>query len=180
MLPYVLFVLSASSSAAILGLSLVKKLRFWPPPGKRTWQHRTMLVLFRTFLYPLVVLTLVEFESMGGQRAAIQYGLGGVLFISGFGLAIAITLDMGWRNAFGEKKGLRTTGWFAWSRNPIYVVTWIGLIGWGMIASNYLVSILLVIWAVLYLLAPLKEEPWLEQQYGSEYLAYKRRVRRFF
>ncbi len=179
MVSYFLFALSASSGIVILCLSLVERLQFWPPPGKRTWQHRTMLVLFRLFLYSLVVLTVVEFEPLAGMQAMVHYGLGGVLFLTGFGLAIAITLDLGWRNAFGEKRGLKTTGWFAWSRNPIYVVTWIGLIGWGLIANNLLVSILLGWWAVLYLMAPCKEEPWLEQQYGNEYRQYKRSVRRF-
>lgn len=179
MVSYFLFALSASSGVVILCFSLIDRFQFWPPPGKRTWQHRTMLALFRVFVYALLVLTVVEFEPLTGMQAIVQYGLGGVLFLTGFGLAIAITLGMGWRNAFGEKKGLKTTGWFAWSRNPIYVVTWIGLIGWGLIANNLLVSILLASWALLYLLAPFREEPWLEQQYGEEYRTYKQTVRRF-
>lgn len=174
-----LLILSAVSWLAILCLSLVKKLQFWPPPDKHTWPHRTMKLLFRGFLYPLVALTWIEFEPLTGLRAVVQYGVGGILLFVGFGLAIVITLNMGWRNAFGEKRGLKTTGWFSWSRNPIYVVTWIGLIGWGLIANNFMVAALLTGWAIMYLLAPLKEEPWLEEQYGNAYRQYKRSVRRF-
>ena len=137
------------------------------------------MLLFRIYLYPLIVLTALQFEMLEGMKAVIQYGIGGVLLLFGFGLAFRITLAMGWRNAFGEKRGLRTTGWFARSRNPIYVVTWIGLLGWALIANSLPVSILLAIWALLYLLAPLLEEPWLEKEYGEEYLEYKRQTPRF-
>jgi protein-S-isoprenylcysteine O-methyltransferase Ste14 len=104
----------------------------------------------------------------------------GTLFVLiGFGLATTITLQMGWRNAFGEKKGLRTSGAFAISRNPVYVVTWLGLLGWGLIVADLLVTILLTAWFLMYVLAPLLEEPWLEEQYGDEYVGYKSGVPRF-
>ena len=137
------------------------------------------MLLFRGYLYPMIALTGVEFRLLEEQRALIQYSVGGLLLIIGFGLAFWITFQMGWRNAFGEKLGLRTTGWFAWSRNPIYVVTWIGLIGWGLIANSSFVSILLALWAGMYFLAPFVEEPWLEREYGEEYRSYKARTPRF-
>lgn len=136
--------------------------------------------LFRAYLYPLIVLSALELEILEGRSAIIQFAVGGALLLIGFGLAFRITLGMGWHNAFGEKRGLKTTGWFAWSRNPIYVVTWVGLIGWALIANSLFVSILLSAWALLYLLAPFVEEPWLEEQYGEEYVAYKAKTPRFF
>ena len=180
MLSSMLFNVSLTSSLAILGLSLIKQLRFWPPPGKKTWQHRVFMVLFRLFLYPLIALTITEFEWATDPASLARTSIGIILFCVGFGLAIKITLDMGWRNAFGEKKGLRTSGWFSRSRNPIYVATWIGLIGWASIANSLSVSILLALWAFLYVLAPFLEEPWLELQYGDAYREYRKTVRRFF
>ena len=38
---------------------------------------------------------------------------------------------------------------------------------------------MLVFWALFYLVAPLFEEPWLEQRYGSAFETYKSRVPRF-
>jgi protein-S-isoprenylcysteine O-methyltransferase Ste14 len=86
---------------------------------------------------------------------------------------------MGWRNAFGEKKGLVTDGWFAISRNPVYVVTWIGQVGWGLILAQWSVTVLLALWALLYVLAPFLEERWLEQEYGDDFPRYKSNVARF-
>lgn len=157
-----------------------KKFQFYPPPKKEGWQHPTFMFLFRVFVYSLIALTILQFQLKKYDYAVLVYVVGGLLFTIGFGLAFYITFNMGWRNAFGEKRGLKTSGWFSWSRNPIYVVTWIGLLGWGLIAHSILVSMLLSVWAVFYYLAPVFEEPWLEKMYGKEYLAYKEKVRRFF
>ena len=177
------FGLSLSGISAIFVLSAIAALRdefqFFPPPNKQSWQHKTFLGLFRLYLYPLIVLTLLVFEPLEGTRAWAQYGVGSLLLLIGFGMAIRITLYMGWRNAFGEKLGLMTTGWFAWSRNPIYVFTWVGLIGWAMIANHGLVSLLLIAWALMYIIAPFFKEPWLEAEYGKTYCNYKQVVRRF-
>jgi len=182
-LEWALFGVSLGSIILIFALAVVSAFRsefqFFPPPSKRSWQHRTFITLFRLFLYPLVALTFVAFEPLSNGSSALHYGVGGVLLIGGFGLAVWITLHMGWRNAFGEKRGLVTDGWFRFSRNPVYVATWIGLAGWGLIANQLPVTVLLLAWAILYVLAPFFEEPWLEAQYGAAYRDYKARTRRF-
>lgn len=178
-----LFTISLGSITLIFvlaGIAIVRNdFQFFPPPSKASWQHRAFMLLFRLFLYPLIALTIIAIEPVQPDVAALHYGLGGTLFALGFGIAFWITLQMGWRNAFGEKRGLVTEGWFRFSRNPIYVATWIGMIGWGLIANELLVSFLLVAWALLYLLAPFAEEPWLEAEYGDAYRAYMKQARRF-
>ena len=183
MLSHFLSFVSLVSVGIIFALSLISlfndDFQFWPPPIKKSWQHRTFMLLFRGFLYPLIILTVLKFDLLNGTRALIQYAVGTVLLVTGFGLAFWITRRMGWRNAFGEKRGLHTSGFFSQSRNPIYVATWLGLLGWALIANNILISVHLMLWALLYVLAPFFEEPWLESEYGDEYLAYKSRTPRF-
>jgi len=183
MLSHIAFALSATAVTCILLLSLAaavsKKFQFWPPPSGESWQHRTFMTLFRVFLYPLIALTVLKFELLDGTRAIAQYSAGAGLLLIGFGLAFRITFQMGWRNAFGEEHGLKTSGWFGWSRNPIYVVTWAGLAGWALLANALPVTILLLCWALLYVGAPLFEEPWLEERYGDEYRDYKTQTPRF-
>jgi len=177
------FVLSFAAISAIFALSFAALFRddfeFFPPPSNDSWQHGAFRGLFRLYLYPLIVLSALVFEPESGPRALVQYGIGALMLVLGFGFAFLITVQMGWRNAFGEKLGLKTDGWFRWSRNPVYVATWIGLIGWGLIAAQILVVILLLLWGLMYVLAPIFEEPWLERAYGDDYLAYKKRTRRF-
>ena len=182
-LEWLTFGLSASGAAAIFALSAISALqpnfKFFPPPSKQSWQHRTFLALFRLYLYPLVALTILVIRPATDTLGWAQILLGSALMITGFGLAIRITLRMGWRNAFGEKQGLMTTGWFAWSRNPIYVTTWIGLSGWSLLITDPRVLFLLAFWALMYLLAPIVEEPWLQRQYGQSYKDYQQSTPRF-
>jgi protein-S-isoprenylcysteine O-methyltransferase Ste14 len=177
------FFVSLSGAVAIFALAILDSIKpsfqFFPPPSKKSWQHHTFMALFRLFLYPLVALSVLVFEPVTGARTYVSYGLGGSLIVLGFGLAFWITVQMGWRNAFGEKRGLRTDGWFRFSRNPIYVATWVGLIGWGVLINHTLVTVLLALWGLMYMLAPLVEEPWLEEQYGEPYHNYKQSTPRF-
>lgn len=177
-----LFLISLLAASSLLALGILdlsrKDFIFWPPPEKNSWQDKTFIWLFRGLIYPLLILSVFEFRSI--DQPLLQYGLGGLLLTFGFGTAFASTFNLGWKNAFGDKEGLVTNGWFAYSRNPVYVVTWIGQLGWATIAQSNLVSILLALWGLLYLLAIFLEEAWLERTYGEEYLAYKISVRRFF
>lgn len=180
---WLVFGLSFSAVAAIIALSAFSTLRadfrFFPPPSKQSWQHKAFIARFRLYLYPLVALTILVLQPVIGAFEWTKLLIGLILSVTGFGLAFRITLQLGWRNAFGEKRGLMTTGWFARSRNPIYVATWLGLIGWAIIVSDSRVVSLLFLWALMYLIAPRFEEPWLAQQYGDAFRAYKANTPRF-
>ena len=103
MLSHIVLSISAIAASIILLLSLVsaasKRFQFWPPPAKESWQHRTFMSLFRAFLYPLILLTALEFELLDGNRAILQYSVGTFMLLTGFGLAFWITIRMGWRKA---------------------------------------------------------------------------------
>lgn len=176
--------LSVLGFGTILTLGLVQlaiqRFQFWPPPNAKTWQHKAFRALFRLGLYPLVLLSLwlLITDTARGDLLRVSFGL--VATACGIAAALGATAQMGWRNAFGEARGLVTNGWFAWSRNPVYVATWLGLVGWGVTVWDVAVAVPLALWAVLYAVAPFLEEPWLEQEYGPAFLSYKARVRRFF
>jgi protein-S-isoprenylcysteine O-methyltransferase Ste14 len=75
---------------------------------------------------------------------------------------------------------LITSGVFAVSRNPIYVAFAFILLGQFLIFSNWI--LLLYIGAAIWLfhLQVLREEDYLQQHYGNEYLEYCDRVSRYF
>ena len=175
------FFVSAVCALALLFLGLADWFRddftFWPPPEKGSWQDRTFIWLFRGMLYSLIILSIREFSL--ADRSTWSLICGVILLVAGFGTAIASTLNLGWKNAFGDKQGLVTNGWFAHSRNPVYLVSWIGMIGWAILVPGILVWIILRLWALMYLLAVCLEERWLERVYGEEFRAYKAKVGRF-
>jgi protein-S-isoprenylcysteine O-methyltransferase Ste14 len=164
--------------ALSLATLITSRIQFWPPPSADSWQHKTFRGLFRVFFVGLVALSAMTFTA--DTVATWQYVLGLPLLVVGFGLAVHWTQFLGWRNAFGEAIELKADGAYRWSRNPIYVVSIIGMIGWWILVNNVWVGSLLVLWGLFYVLAPFLEEPWLERQYGDTFHAYKLRVRRFF
>ena len=176
----VVFATGLAAVIAITTLSLLKFIKpgfeFWPPPSPKSWQHATFRTLFRVFFSVLVILTMVNLQSGSLWR----YLVGGALFVIGFGLALRWTGYLGWRDAFGEATGLKTQGPFAWSRNPIYMVSIIGMIGWAIVVGSPHLTVLLGLWALLYLGAPLLEEPWLKREFGQAFVDYAKRVPRYF
>lgn len=178
----VIFTISIIAGAAMLALSLASlwrpKIRFWPPPGVDTWQYTTFWWLFRIFFVGVMLVCILDYGAIGSQHPA-QLVVGISMAIIGFALAFYVTYLLGWRDAHGEANGLTTGGWYVWSRNPIYVVSIIGMVGLGLWVHSWLAQILLLIWAAFYIAAPFLEEPWLEQQYGEVYQEYKLKVPRF-
>jgi len=74
---------------------------------------------------------------------------------------------------------LITDGIYKWSRNPIYVVSIVGIFGFALIVGSLAVGTLLLLWMIIYVVAPFLEEPWLEYQFGNVYQRYKEKVPRF-
>ena len=159
---------------------VMKRFTFWPPPHKGSWQNRSFIWLFRVIVYGLIVVT-VHFLLTDLERVRTwPFGLGVALVVIGFAGGFAATFGLGWKNAFGSKEGLRTDGIFRYSRNPIYVATWVGLAGWAIAAPAPAIVGALIFWAAGYLGAIFLEEDWLRKQYGTEFDVYCQNVPRFF
>lgn len=177
----VVFVLALIAGLLIAALSIATRLRpalqFWPPPSAASWQHILFRILFRIFFMSLVLLSFIALRN--GNFMTWRLVIGIPLLLTGFGLALQWTYLLGWPNAFGEARGLKIDGPYRWSRNPIYVVSILGMLGWGLLVASWPVSSLLVMWALFYVVAPYLEEPWLERQYGEAFTSYKARVPRF-
>ena len=179
----IIFSISTISILAIILLSIYsmtsEEFEFFPPPGNHTWQYRIFWLLFRAMFLGLIFLSISDFSSLQFIDTIFRFALGLPVLVLGFSAALYLSVFLGWKNAHGEQQGLITSGWFRWSRNPIYVASIIGMLGWGLFVDSLFVYILLALWALLYLLAPFAEEPWLAEKYGAKYADYKSRVPRF-
>lgn len=74
---------------------------------------------------------------------------------------------------------LITSGVFGFSRNPIYVAFAMILTGQFLIFPNWILLIYLAAGIWLFHRQVLREEEYLKQHYGREYLEYTNRVRRY-
>jgi len=171
----ILIILLASMSAFV-----IDKFEFFPPPSTDSWQYHAFRVLFRIMFVGLLLLSFFGFRDEPVSAPWLRFGVWLPLLIIGFGCATHLTTKLGWKNAFGQKDGLVVSGLYRWSRNPIYVASLAGMIGWGFFVNSPYVSIILLLWALMYLLAPFAEERWLERTYGEKFLAYKKGTSRFF
>ena len=77
------------------------------------------------------------------------------------------------------KQGLITTGAFAISRNPIYVVFAILLTGEFLIYVSWILLIYIAAGFFTFHIQVLREEIFLKQQYGEAFNAYCNQVRRY-
>ena len=155
---------------------VLRTFEFWPPPNPSSWQSRVFRTLFRVFFFSLIAISIMDFDR---TQTPWHYFIGTFLLLIGFGFALRWTNFLGWGNAFGSSDGLKTDGIYRYSRNPIYVISIIGMIGWALLVGSWMATTLLCVWACLYIVAPLLEEPWMNKQYGETFTTYMSQVPRY-
>jgi protein-S-isoprenylcysteine O-methyltransferase Ste14 len=133
---------------------------------------------------------LLLFEAMGAARGQIPVADGWALRLLGIGLVatgtvftVAAQVDLGasWRVGIEEtaRPGLVTTGWYAWSRNPIFFFMLLFVMGFAVLVPTP-TSAGVAIASYLAIRAQVQnEEDYLLRAYGDAYREYARRVRRF-
>jgi protein-S-isoprenylcysteine O-methyltransferase Ste14 len=110
--------------------------------------------------------------------------LGAALMVAGLAVYVAALGAFGdsWRLGIDREKAgaLVTTGIFAWSRNPIYLALDLLVIGSFAIQGRTLFGLLAVLMAGLLHALILREERFLDAQYGDAYRAYRTHVPRYW
>jgi protein-S-isoprenylcysteine O-methyltransferase Ste14 len=138
------------------------------------WALAVMAGLVLDWLHPLPFLP-----------AAVPAGwVGGIVFLAG--LALLIWAASTFRRAGTEVQTSQPTtrivtrGPYRYTRNPIYLGMFLGLIGLAMaFDSLWLVVVLAPFYLVIRYGVVAREEAYLERKFGDIYRAYKARVRRW-
>ncbi|MDC7217598.1 MAG: isoprenylcysteine carboxylmethyltransferase family protein [Spirochaetales bacterium] len=170
--------------------------KYLAPKNWREWAGAGLVQAFIIALYaemygfPLTIYLLVRFfgldkaylnanlwstlVGLGETGMMISMIVGYVLLFTGFGIFL-----QGWRELYRAHKEnrLATGGLYSLVRHPQYTGLFIALFGEGVVHWPTLFSVALfpVIVAVYVLLAR-KEEKKVVEQFGDEYLEYRRRV----
>ena len=110
--------------------------------------------------------------------------IGGVLILMGSTIAILVNAEFKRRNTAIEPwkptTNIVTDGFYAWSRNPIYLGFCMLSIGIGIALNSFWIFISFVPGALaVQITAIIKEEEYLEAKFGQECLDYKAKVRRW-
>jgi len=168
----------------------------------KTWREWTGVGLIQGFIialyaemygFPLTIYLLVRFLGLdsgnlnanlwttlvgiGETGMMISMIVGYILLFSGFGIFI-----QGWRELYHAKQEdrLATDGLYRLVRHPQYTGLFIGLFGEGVIHWPTIFSVgLFPIIVMVYVLLARREEKKVIEEFGEEYLEYKRRVPAF-
>lgn len=171
------------ASELILGAGLVTsilwpKWRVWPPPSRQSWQFWFVWILFAIAYAGLIVLAVLDWDSFMFPLW-LRYAVGLPLFIGGLFLAFWGAGVLGWRPTQGLKGDLKTEGLYRYTRNPQYLGDILNLVGLVLFSNAMLVLAPSLLAALLFVLWPFTEEPWLKDRFGAAYERYCARVPRF-
>ena len=157
--------------------------------------HRALVrfgnVLFsgRNHIFPLVFLVIAAVSFLGPPFGSERADL--LLDVIGLGIAVAgqtlraMVIGLAYIRRGGKEKKIHadhlvTNGFFAHSRNPLYLGNMMVFLGLFLVLNSlwgYLVGV--PFFYIAYLSITLAEEEFLRNQFGDEYVAYCSRVRRF-
>ena len=165
--------------AGVLWSIAVPNKRIWPPPRRRSWQW---------------VLTWTCYSAVCGLNLALLFldwnawrFAGSLRFVAGIppillGGLIAVwgVITLGAQNSAGLKCGFVLAGPYRFTRNPQYLGDVMIFVGVSLIANSLLLWIAHALLIFGFVLAPIAEERWLEQQYGQAYRQYRRATPRFW
>jgi protein-S-isoprenylcysteine O-methyltransferase Ste14 len=117
------------------------------------------------------------FHSAALSWAGVFFCAAGLLLVAlslvSFGRSFRVGIDT------DQPDKLVTTGVFAFSRNPIYFAFWLVLLGEFLVFSNPILLIYFFASILLIHRQVLREEEFLRQHYGRQYLEYCALVRRY-
>ena len=152
--------------------------RIWPPPYWLSWQHSLTWVCFFLVVGVNTALLFLDWNSWI-FKSDLRFIIGIPVALLGGLLAVWGVVALGVMNSSGLKDGFVSSGPYRFTRNPQYLGDIITLIGVGVIANSLLLWIAHTLLILVFVIAPLTEEPWLEDQYGQVYGEYRRDIPRF-
>ena len=156
----------------------VKKTRKSEP--RRSRIIHVTLVCFAFFLITLPVfrIGLLGWRLLPEARAAFWIGV--ALLFAGLGFALWARVHIGeyWSGtvALKQEHRLIRTGPYALVRHPIYVGTFLGFFGTTVANGEVRGAVALAILVLLHLLKSRREERWLLQEFGEQYVRYCKEV----
>ena len=168
---------SAGLLCGLLIMNLIRpKFSFWPAEEK--WKKATALWLFRIFCAATVCVALLDLV-LTAPGHWLRYAIGIPVMTISYALTLWGYRLLGIENTYFGSEGLVTTGLYAYSRNPQYILSVLATAGLGVAAGSFLTLFLAAVLFLVYFLFALNEERWLVKGYGAAFLDYMRKAPRF-
>lgn len=151
--------------------------RIYPMARPDVW-YVAMWALFGFVFLCNAAFVLLDWNT-GPWPGALRFALGLPVALLGAGLVSWGIATLGTRRTSGLPQGLVSDGPYRLTRNPQYVGDALLFAGIAIVANSEVVLVTHLLAALVLLMAPFAEEPWLEAQYGEAYAAYRRTAPRY-
>lgn len=153
------------------------KRRIYPMEKRTPWLY-VIWGLFYFVFGSNLTLVVVDWNS-GSWTSWNRLFLGVPFALLGASLLAWGISTLGTTNTSGVKQRFVKAGPYAFTRNPQYVADILLFLGFSICANSELALITHTLTALVFLIAPVAEEPWLQTEFGEDYSSYKRDVPRF-
>lgn len=151
--------------------------RIYPMVRPNGWYY-LMWALFGFIFFSNPVFVVLDWNS-GSWPSALRFWLAVPVASLGGALVTWGIVTLGARKTSGLAEEFIARGPYLVTRNPQYVGDFLLFAGVAIFANSGVVAVTHLLTALVLLLAPFAEEPWLEEQYGEPYVAYRRTVPRY-
>jgi protein-S-isoprenylcysteine O-methyltransferase Ste14 len=151
--------------------------RIYPMAAPDGWYYG-MWLLFGFIFATNPVFVVLDWNS-GLWTSALRFWLAGPLIVLGGGLVCWGMATLGARRTSGLPQGLVAEGPYRLTRNPQYVGDFLLFLGVVVLSNSAVVAVTHLLTALVLLMAPFAEEPWLEDQYGDAYARYRDHAPRY-
>jgi protein-S-isoprenylcysteine O-methyltransferase Ste14 len=171
----------AANSLLFLGVAIsisFPKSRIWPPQRRNSWQFWISWVFSVIGMGGVPLVGIFDFETLSYVHWS-HFLIGGFMILIGGSFSYWGTRTLSTHQSLGLKGKLVTTGPYKFTRNPQYVGFILLYAGVILATSSFMALVTGTLVAVVFVILPFSEEPWLQQQYGKPYEEYCKRVPRF-
>lgn len=151
--------------------------RIYPLSDKTAWYY-LMWSLFNFIFASNLVFVVVDWNN-GIWTSPLRFCVAVPTILAGFAFLLWGIATLGVKNTSGRRDGFVATGPYRVSRNPQYVGDFFIFAGMSIFANSNVVLVTNLLTALVFILAPLAEETWLEEQYGETYNSYRLAAPRF-
>ena len=165
--------------AGVLWSISVPDKRIWPPPRRRSWQWVLTWTCYSAVCGLNVAILLLDWNAWRFP-SSLRFVAGIPLALIGGLVAVWGIIALGGKNSAGLKDGFVLAGPYRFTRNPQYVGDVMIFFGVSLIANSLFLWVAHALLSFVFVLAPIAEERWLEQQYGQAYREYRRATPRFW
>lgn len=151
--------------------------RLWPL-GDSRWRWWFNWSLLSVVFSGFPVLAYRDWDSFRLTSTSLRIG-GALLSALSMAFSLSALFELGWMESSGREGELRTDGIYEYTRNPQSVGFITFIVGTILAVNSRKLAVHGFLTALVYILFPFAEEPWLREHYGDEYEEYCEQTPRF-